>query len=118
MLARLDHHTINDPAHTPARRSASFNPPNRFDQSPNRLLSEKTAAKIKEIRPPQMSVAHVTTNFCFQSVPPKLVHEDAMSSPAATEVRMVTGAVINVIWRCCNTKEAAQTRASKSSGFG
>jgi hypothetical protein len=82
---------------TPAKSSASLNPLKRFDEPPKLLVSKKAVAKIKEIRPPQPSVAQITTNFRFQSVPPEFVQREAINSPAAMEIRMVAGVVIMVI---------------------
>ena len=82
---------------TPAKSSASANPANRVDHLPNLVVSRKTAAKIKEISPPQPSVAQITTNFCFQSVPPKFVQREAINRPAAIDIRMEIGEGIRVI---------------------
>jgi hypothetical protein len=93
----VDQNLISDPTQTPAKSSASFNPIKRFDERPKLLVSKKTAAKIKEISPPQPSVAQITTNFCFQPVPPKFIHRELISSPAAMDIRIVKGEGIRVI---------------------
>jgi len=96
-LTVLGQNLMSGPTQTPAKSSASLNPLKRFDGPPKLLVSKKTAAKIKEIRPPQPSVAQITTNFCFQPVRPKLIHRELISSPAAMDVRIVAGVVIRVI---------------------
>jgi hypothetical protein len=105
---------MSGPAHTPNNSSASSNPANRFDQSLNRSLSKITAARMREINPPQTRAAQIVTTVCRQFVPGKAFQCDAIKSPPSMEVRMVTGVVNRVIRRSNKTRDTAQISVIKN----
>src|SRR4029077_191942 len=109
----MHQNVTSDPKQTPAKSSASLSPIKCLDHLPSLLVIKKTAAKIRDIRPPQARVAQITTNFCFRSVPPKFVQRELISSPAPTDVRIVAGVVIIVIFSRRHNRDTKKTNHHK-----